>query len=468
MKDNTPEDKEKKVNKELIKRELAHEIKSKKIRDSLNIEDPKKEKIGNKDQKINLKLSEFNTLDDKEQYKKIEDILKKMYGKTFDVNEKLILKCVKLTFRKKDAVVYLPYNLLVEKNKNNLSFSFSKAKNVNRLITIWIINFFIFAAITAAFTAVALKSRSFLNIDINGDGIAEVNLDLNNDGIAEINIDTNGDKKPDTNIDYKNNRLSVFNIDTNNDGKPDYNLMNQDLDNDGICDLNCDTDDDGWPDINIDLDGDGKADVDIDKNKDGIPDMNIDRNGDGVCDLMCDTDDDGICDLYCYQNPTDRESENRPGDVIIIGDPSNDIGTAALQISFVDDSNVYITDLFPDDQDMISGIGEGQEVLTKVPDKVFTIQNLSSYTLRYSLKWEIHLNDYVSDNFKYRVLSTNGGGSIPEFITAPKQDTVFIKDVLIYPKTIQKYTISFKLQGVKGMQNYDQGRTFSASIKVGY
>ena len=33
--------------------------------------------------------------------------------------------------------------------------------------------------------------------------------------------------------------------------------MNQDTNNDGICDLNCDTDVDGYPELNVDTDGDG-------------------------------------------------------------------------------------------------------------------------------------------------------------------------------------------------------------------
>lgn len=458
---------DKKVDKEAIKRELAHEIKSEKLKAKLDINDPSLKQVDNKKIKISIKLDEFNALDDKKQYEKIDSTLKQMYGKTLEVNEKYILKCVKLTFRKQDAIVYLPYNLQVEKTKENLIFSFSKTKSTNHILLVMILNLFLFAAITAAFTAVALKSRSYLNIDIDDDGVADINLDLNNDGQAEINVDYNFDKKPDTNIDYKGDQRNTFNIDSDNDGKPNYNLMNQDTDNDGVCNLNCDTDDDGWPNLNIDLDGDGIADTDIDYNKDGLPEMNIDTNGDRLCDLMCDTNNDKICDKYCYKNETDQDDEKRPGNITVIGDPNNDVTTVALEMTFMDESTVFVYDLFPDDQDDIQAIGDNETINTKVPDKVFTIENKSSYTVRYALRWNIFMNDYDSDNFKFKVASTNGGGTL-DWTTAPKESGVMITEVLIPPKVTQKYFVSFKLQGVNGEQNYDQGKTFSGSISIGF
>ena len=100
------------------------------------------------------------------------------------------------------------------------------------------------------------------------------------------------DNIPNINIDYNGAGVAWFNIDTDEDRKPDYNLMNQDLDNDGKCDLNCDTNKDGYPDKNIDFDGNGKVDeydesiikqldggksvLNLDTDEDGIPDVNVD------------------------------------------------------------------------------------------------------------------------------------------------------------------------------------------------
>lgn len=96
--------------------------------------------------------------------------------------------------------------------------------------------------------------------------------------------------KPTINIDYKGSNVAIFNIDTDNDKKPDYNLINQDLNNDGKCDLNCDTNNDGYPDNNLDINVDGastdsdreavadfngESKLNVDVNNDNIPDVNI-------------------------------------------------------------------------------------------------------------------------------------------------------------------------------------------------
>ena len=76
-------------------------------------------------------------------------------------------------------------------------------------------------------------------------------------------------------------------------------------------------------------------------------------------------------------------------------------------------------------------------------------------------------NTFESTNFWYRVVSDNNGFN-QNWTTAPKETGVFITEVLIPPKVTQKYYISFKLQGVGGTQNYDQGKTFAGSISIGF
>lgn len=99
-----------------------------------------------------------------------------------------------------------------------------------------------------------------LNIDLDGDGVADLNVDLDGDGEADTNIDTTGDRQPNLNIDL------------DGDGIPDLNV---DIDGDGEADLNIDTDGDGIPDLNVDADGDGIPDENVDTNNDGDADTNI-------------------------------------------------------------------------------------------------------------------------------------------------------------------------------------------------
>lgn len=132
-----------------------------------------------------------------------------------------------------------------------------------------------------------------INIDTDGDGIADINIDTDGDGIADLNIDINGDEIADLNIDTNGDGIADSNIDNNDDGIADFNL---DTDDDGELDINIDNDNDDMPDINIDINGDGVADLNIDLDGDGIPTLNLDMDNDNKADLNIDTDGDGIVD----------------------------------------------------------------------------------------------------------------------------------------------------------------------------
>lgn len=49
---------------------------------------------------------------------------------------------------------------------------------------------FLFIAGFATFTGVQFLAKEKLNIDLNGDGIADLNIDLDDDGLCDINCDT--------------------------------------------------------------------------------------------------------------------------------------------------------------------------------------------------------------------------------------------------------------------------------------
>lgn len=74
------------------------------------------------------------------------------------------------------------------------------------------------------------------------------------------------------------------------DNKDSVYKTNIDLNNDGICDLNCINSEENICDRNCDTNGDGN------------PDVNIDLNSDGICDVNCDLDYDLVADAYIDMN----------------------------------------------------------------------------------------------------------------------------------------------------------------------
>lgn len=292
-----------------------------------------------------------------------------------------------------------------------------------------------------------------MNQDLDGDGIADLNIDLDDDGICDINCDTDKDGLPDRNIDYHNNRKPKFNVLMDDDTL--FNPVNQDTNNDGKCDINCDSNADGWPDYNIDYDGDGEIDLDRDTNNDGIKDLDLDFNGDGVCDLNCDDDKDNLCDRNCAT----IDITGNGGGTSQEGDGDYGLSSANLIVIFESRNNVVAENIYPDDQE------EGEGINTTVPDLVFTVENTTNRTLTYNLGWLINSNTFETDNFWYRVVSDNGGFN-QSWITAPFETTDFATNVEIAPNTTQTYRISFTLHGTGEEQNIDQGKVFDAEVTL--
>lgn len=95
--------------------------------------------------------------------------------------------------------------------------------------------------------------------------------------------------KPEYNIDYNGSQIAFFNVDIDGDKKADTNLINQDIDSDGKCDLNCDTNKDGYPDSKLDFNADGIVN-ETDENiiqqlAGGVSILNEDVDGDGIADV---------------------------------------------------------------------------------------------------------------------------------------------------------------------------------------
>lgn len=402
-----------------------------------------------------IRIEELEKMNVEDQEKYFEKIFDKIYsGEEIESLRKYALRSIKLTCDPKDNKIHLPYGVVVEKKNNEIIIKVYQNRHLLLLLIFFTI--LLLSIVGASYSAVNYSIIKNLNKDIDGDGIPDINLDLNYDRKAEINIDTKRDDKPNINIDYKGNRRAIFNVDTNNDGNPDFNLINQ-LDDNGKCYLNCDTNDDGWPDINLDLDGDGIADMEIDVDNDGRPDLNFDMNGDMTCDLHCDTTGDLNCDKYCLKSDElDNLEPVNNGTSQNVGLKDRLVKSGELVLEYEDQNEIVVDEIYPDDQPYYN---------EKVPPKKFKVTNKSSLYIIYNLKWVVTLNDYVTDNFKYSISSTNNGVNF-DFKTAPKENSVLASEILIAPYTTQEYEVNFKLQGTGGKQNEDQAKTFAGHIEI--
>ena len=407
-------------------------------------ENKNKEFLRNKET-INIK--EFMLQKSGEQDKLITDTLDKIYEGNVEVTKKHLEKVLNVAFDNKDNETYLPHSLCVKKDGNKLIFAFKKKNTA--LIILFLLGF-LFIAGFATFTGVQFLAKEKLNIDLNGDGIADLNIDLDDDGLCDINCDTNDDGKPDENIDYRGNRKPTFNVLVENKDTL-FNEMNQ-MDEKGKCKLNCDTNNDGWPDTNIDIDGDGKADLNIDIDNNGLPDLNIDTNGDGVADINIDDDGDGKCDRLCAS-----VSDNKGG-MTTIGGGNVNIDTAALIVAFESGADINVSNLYPDDQN-------DPDVNTTVPDVKFTIINTTSKALHYNLDWINVENTFTSGNFMTKIFGDNGGYKA-DWASAPTTNNRFANNIEIPAYTTQNYVLSFKLRGIGTEQNFDQGKIFKGRVAV--
>lgn len=407
-------------------------------------ENKNKEFLRNKET-INIK--EFMLQKSGEQDKLITDTLDKIYEGNVEVTKKHLEKVLNVAFDNKDNETYLPHSLCVKKDGNKLIFAFKKKNTA--LIILFLLGF-LFIAGFATFTGVQFLAKEKLNIDLNGDGIADLNIDLDDDGLCDINCDTNDDGKPDKNIDYRGNRKQIFNVLVENKDTL-FNEMNQ-MDENGKCKLNCDTNNDGWPDTNIDIDGDGKVDLNIDIDNNGLPDLNIDTNGDGVADINIDDDGDGKCDRLCAS-----VSDNKGG-MTTIGGGNVNIDTAALIVAFESGADINVSNLYPDDQN-------DPDVNTTVPDVKFTIINTTSKALHYNLDWINVENTFTSGNFMTKIFGDNGGYKA-DWASAPTTNNRFANNIEIPAYTTQNYVLSFKLRGIGTEQNFDQGKIFKGRVAV--
>ena len=457
--------------------------------------------------KKKYKLSDIEKLTEKEKTDLIKETIGNYYKDDKDIN-KYSKICVDLINSAENKKVKLPGGVIVEKMDEIVTIH--KAGSAFGILATLLFGLLLVSLVGATYSFAEYSKIRELNKDINGDGIADINIDINKNRKADINIDTDNDNKPNVNIDYRSNRKAIFNISNNENEKKILNKVNQDINNDGVCDINCDIDNDGWPDINLDINGDGIIDLNKDINGDKIPDLNFDMNDDMICDLHCDTTSDNICDSYCLtineleetqttipgarnENntssntetnnnnsansnnnstnsnntsndiATDNNSNNNSNDDEIIkptidktGEGKVKVETGELVLEFYDENSVLVTDVYPDDQPHYTGT---------IPSKKFKVTNKSNIPITYNLKWVVLENDYETENFKYKVSSTNNGASFDYKVT-PKITSDIVTNVEIPGNTTQEYTVDFNLFGTGTNQNEDAGKIFHAYIDI--
>jgi hypothetical protein len=404
--------------------------------------------VSNNHEELNVK--EFMLKKAADQENIIKETLEKMYEGNVKVEKKHIEKILNIAFDNKDNEVYLPNSLMVSKEGNKLVFSFKKRK-YGLLIIVFFASFLLLSGF-ATYTGVQFWKMRNMNIDLDGDGVADLNISLNNNGICDINCDTNNDRRPDVNIDYHSNRNPMFNV-KQSDGTIKVNV-NLDTNGDGVCDINCDSNNDGWPDYNIDFDGDGIADLDRDINGDKIKDLDIDLDGDGICDLNCDTTKNNKCDNKCTSIEI---TNNGNGLSSSTGNSGFNIASASLLVVYENIDSVSATMIYPDDQP------EGEDITTTIPDIKFFVTNTTDNELEFNIDWTDITNTYTSENFQFKL--TRNNQTLIDWKAVPTSDST-MTTLRIPANAKQTFVVSFRLHGTNDDQYYDQGKIFKGRIFV--
>lgn len=340
-------------------------------------------------------------------------------------------------------------------------------------------------------------TKAVFNIDKNNDGISDFNTinqmennkcklncvltEAKSSNAPAYNIDLDGDGKADINIDLDGKGLAVLNLDMDGDGIPEVNI---DVDGDGKIDTNVDMDGDGIPDINLDVDKNGKADVNVDTNRDGIADENLvnqDTNNNGVCDLNClidkklsyniDISGNGICDINCDLN-NDGEADanidtNKDGKAdnalidmnYVVKEDKTDIITLTK-----DNLNSYKTTSFNINEMSYINVKEGLKITKK-----FIIENNTSENLTYDILWSDILNTFTYWGRLYFSLEMNGNtlisiedGRVPYEIN---NGDYLAKDIIINSNEKQEYVLTYEFKSTAETA-YNIGKMYYSTQEI--
>lgn len=371
---------------------------------------------------------------------------------------------------------------------------------------------------------IKVNNNTYINIDIDGDGIADVNIssdggqtitnpinkdnktlniDSNNDGWPDYNIDINGDGIPDLNIIKNNEYKCIKNCDTNSDGKPDYLIdynngsntvsitnLNIDVDYDGICDVNCDLDFDLIPDINIDINGDNIPDINIDYDHDNIADFNLDTNKDGKPDENLDAYGNGVCTFNCNginmisDSPTCTTNCDTNGDgwpdknVDIDGDGICDFNCNNKTTNIDADNNYYLdTKYDPAILDVTNSKDADFYIMNPLEIKeseiepgwndkyVIEIKNNAYYAVAYKIVWENVTNEFTdANNLDYSLSRSNT--YFLDNLKAPRSSIVLKDAMIIRNNSSARFVLDLNFRETGLNQNIDSGKTFKGQLKV--
>lgn len=408
-------------------------------------------------------------------------------------------------------------NQLIESGNNSVSYNLRKDYDWKCIIS---------QNLKECKNNITTKNNKYINIDIDGDGIADVNIssdggqtiinainkeqgnitlniDKNEDGFPDYNIDINNDGIADLNIIENNEYNCIRNCDTNYDGKEDYLIpfneghtisitnLNIDIDYDGICDVNCDQNYDLYPDINVDVNGDNIADINIDYNHDNQADFNIDTNLDNKPELNLDAYGLGVCNFNCNglnsvnyssvcTSNCDTNNDGWPDmNVDIEGDGICDFNCNNGQNNIDADKNYYLDSEYDSNAVLdITNNGDADFYIMNPleiksdsiepgwNDKyVLEIKNNAYYAVAYRIVWENVTNEFTDiNNLDYSLSRSNR-----EFITnvkAPRNSVVLKDNLIIRSKSGAKYVLDMYFRESGLNQNIDSGKTFKGQLKV--
>lgn len=373
-----------------------------------------------------------------------------------------------------------------------------------------------------------VPSHKYINIDTDGDGIADVNvsndggntltnpinkkvnidgkdvvlnIDANNDGFPDYNIDTDNDGKPDMNIIKDDNYVCVQDCDTNNDGKPDYYLSkkvsplrtNIDTDYDTKCNVNCDNNGDLIPDTNIDTDGDSIPDINIDRDEDGIPDTNIDTDGDGLPDKNIDVYGFGVCSFNCegpssvITNPVsisntctkncDTDGDGLPDkNVDVDADGVCDLNCEGPDGKILNEDKDH--DFIPDDKENKYELSvEDYDVVISNPLDIYGRDIEPGWSDMYIVTVKNNSNYAVTYRIEWQNVTNNfteannldymisrNGASFLDGLKAPYRNTVVKNEMIVKEKSAFKYALQMNFRETGVNQNVDSGKTFKAQL----
>ena len=144
------------------------------------------------------------------------------------------------------------------------------------------------------------------------------------------------------------------------------------------------------------------------------------------------------------------------------------IKTATLGIMFGDGDEIFINNLMPGDPRLYDS-GDDNYAMPKI----FTIQNTSTVSLKYTVSWIDIFNDFdEGHDLTYEVTGSSSMGMLgnPGSITAgtsvPSANGVMMSSITILSGEVHTYELMLAFPNTSSNQNAQQGKTFAGKLQI--